>query len=35
VRGEYVAAGIAKPGVTTTITAAPVPVTLDPADLLP
>lgn len=28
-------AEIASPGTTTTITAAPVPVTLDPADLLP
>jgi Uma2 family endonuclease len=34
VRGEYVVADVAKPGTTTTITAAPVPVTVDPADLL-
>jgi Uma2 family endonuclease len=35
VRGEYVVQEVAKPGVTTTISSAPVPVTLDPADLLP
>lgn len=35
VRGEYVVTEVAKPGATTTISAAPVPVTLDPADLLP
>lgn len=34
-RGDYVVDGVAEPGVTTTLTAAPVPVTLDPADLLP
>lgn len=34
-RGEYVQAEVAKPGETTTLTAAPVPVTLDPMDLLP
>lgn len=33
--GEYVQEVVAKPGVTTTIEAAPVPVMLDPADLLP
>lgn len=33
--GEYVPEVVAKPGVTTTIEAAPVPVMLDPADLLP
>jgi Uma2 family endonuclease len=35
VDGDYEVAQIAKPGTTTTITASPVPVTLDPADLLP
>lgn len=35
VDGDYVMAEVAKPGTTTTITTAPVPVTLDPADLLP
>lgn len=35
VKGDYVEAEVAKPGTRTTITAAPVPVTLDPADLLP
>jgi Uma2 family endonuclease len=34
VRGEYVVTDVAKPGIATTITAAPVPVTVDPADLL-
>jgi Uma2 family endonuclease len=34
VRGEYVVTDVAKPGTATTITAAPVPVTVDPADLL-
>ena len=35
VRGQYVAEVTAKPGVATTIEAAPVPVTFDPADLVP
>lgn len=34
-RGEYVVETVAKPGVVTTIEAAPVPVSLDPAALLP
>jgi Uma2 family endonuclease len=34
-RGEYVVDTVAKPGTVTTIDAAPVPVSLDPATLLP
>jgi Uma2 family endonuclease len=34
VRGDYEVVAVAKPGSTTTIDAAPVPVTLDPAHLL-
>lgn len=34
VRGDYEVVAVAKPGATTTIDAAAVPVTLDPADLL-